>query len=119
MAVIFIGGLEPAYDYSLVQKYFDTGAIATISFEGQEKYLIIPRYPDDIYIYSMNFTDSGMESEYYTTARGEFYILGNASEVAPNFLISTTHDGVNYEFSPYLSGRDGSVIVPEYVTWIH
>lgn len=116
MAVIFIGSLESVYDYSLADKYFAGTDLATISFEGQEKYLIIPKYPDDINIYSVSLADAGLTSEYYTTVRGAFYIVGNISEVYQNMKISTVHNGEYYEFSPCLSGRDGSVVVPNFVT---
>lgn len=120
MAVIFIGSLESVYDYSLADKYFAGTDLATISFEGQEKYLIIPRYPDDVNIYSVSLADAGLTSEYYTTVRGAFYIVGNISEVYQNMKITTVHNGKYYEFSPCLSlsGNDGSVMAPNFVTVI-
>ena len=118
MAVIFIGSLEIVYDYSLADKYFAGTDLATISFEGQEKYLIIPKYPDDINIYSVSHEEDGLKDEYYTTARGAFYIVGNVSEVYRNMKIATVHNGKYYEFSPCLSGNDGSVMAPDFVTVI-
>lgn len=118
MAVIFIGSLECVYDYSLADKYFAGTDLATISFEGQEKYLIIPKYPDDINIYFVSHEEDGLKDEYYTTARGAFYIVGNVSEVYRNMKIATVHNGKYYEFSPCLSGNDGSVMAPDFVTVI-
>ena len=118
MAVIFIGSLECVYDYSLADKYFAGTDLATISFEGQEKYLIIPKYPDDINIYSVSHEEDGLKDEYYTTARGAFYIVGNVPEVYRNMKIATVHNGKYYEFSPCLSGNDGSVMAPDFVTVI-
>ncbi len=115
MAVVFLGGWENSYDYSTVEKYFTTTEFENFSFGGREKYLIVPRYDESIELSNITYTDKGTETEHVTTVKGCFYITCNQSDIMSNVMITTEHNGEKYEFSPFLSGKDGSLVLPEYV----
>ncbi len=115
MAVAFLGGLENYYDYSALEKYFTVNEFETFNFGGQEKYFIVPRYDNKISLSKITYTDDDIETESFATVKGCFYITCNESDIMSNVMISTEHNGEIYEFSPYLSGKDGSLVLPEYV----
>lgn len=75
-----------------------------IDFEGDEWYLIVPRYSEDVEIKNL---DTG---EVYTVYEGKaFTVKCNLSDLHPNLEISTEQNYGAYMFSPQIGG-DGKLI---------
>lgn len=123
LGIIQIGGLEEVYDYSIVNKYFNTRDFETISLEGEEKYLIIPRDCEvEVYSLSMGEIDEesiSMDETYIKTMTEPFYITCNVSDIIANSLLRVVKDGKQYSYSPYISLRDGSLVVEDFVLHIN
>ena len=119
LGIVYIGGLEEDYDYTVVDKYFNTRDFETIELEGTEKYLIIPREQEvEVYSLSMGEIDEesiSMNEKYIKTMNKPFYITCNISDIIANSMIRITKDGTQYSYSPYISLKDGSVVVEEFV----
>lgn len=119
LGVIYIGGLEEAYDYTLVDKYFNTREFETVELEGEEKYLIIPRDCEiEVYALSMDEIDEEnfeMTERYIKTMDKPFYITCNVSDIISNSLVRIKKDGKQYSYSPYVSLKDGTIYVEDFV----
>lgn len=115
MGIIQIGGSEDDYDYNIVDKYFKSREFETIEFGGTEKYLIIPR-DNEVEVYSLNMDEEGMMSESHIKTMSEpFYITCNVSDIISNSLLRVMKDGKQYSYSPYISLKDGSLVVEDFV----
>ena len=118
MGIIQIGGSELDYDYSVVDRYFQTCDFETIEFGGTEKYLIIPR-EDEIDVYYLELTeDGGMKEEFKKTMDAPFYITCNVSDIISNSLLRIKKGPKQYSYSPYISLKDGSLVVEDFVLHI-
>ena len=119
LGIMYIGGLEEDYDYTIVDKYFNIKDFETVELEGTEKYLIIPRNCEvDVYSISMDEVyemDFGMKEKYIKTMDKPFYITCNVSDIIANSLLRVNKDGIQYNYSPYISLKDGSIFVEEFV----
>jgi len=119
LGIIYIGGLEEDYDYTIVDKYFNTREFETVELEGQEKYLIIPRdCKVEVYSLSMDEIDEMdfvMKEKHIKTMDKPFYITCNVSDIIANSMIRVVKDGKQYSYSPYISLKDGSVFVESFV----
>ena len=81
-----------------------TEEISHIDYEGDEWYLVVPRYKEDVYITDI---DSG---EVRTISGGDaFTVKCNLSDIHPNIEISTEMNFGAYKFSPQIGG-DGRVV---------
>lgn len=81
------------------------------SFEGDEYYLIIPRY-DDMYleIYLLDAVDGSSELKHTSENAGSFIVKGNISDIYSNFEIKLfSSDDKSSTFSPFISLKDGSL----------
>ena len=86
-----------------------------VMLEGYEVYLIIPRYIGStitVNEYSSMKDEAG--EVVYTTADYENYlvVVCNFSDLHSNSLITVTFGENSTSFSPFLSGMDGSVVLP-------
>lgn len=118
MGIIQIGGSDEDYDYSIVEKYFTTNDFETIEFGGTEKYLIVPR-SYDIQVYSLELTEDGGLKETFIKSMSEpFYITCNMSDIIANSLLRIKNDSKQYSYSPYISLKDGSLVVEDFVLHI-
>lgn len=119
LGIMYIGGLEEDYDYTIVDKYFKTRDFETIELGGKEKYLIIPRECEmEVYSLSMDEVDEEdfvMKEKYIKTMNKPFYITCNVSDIIANSLLRVNKDGKQYSYSPYISLKDGSVFVEDFV----
>lgn len=117
IAVINIGTDEKNYDYSLVKKYYGNKKIPEISVSGSEKYLIIPRYKDSyINVYELVMNDSGSFDKIKRGMFSEpFYVTCNISDIYSNVLIEVIYKDTVYDYSPYISLKDGSLFVEDFV----
>ena len=117
--IIYVGGLEQDYDYTIVDKYFNTRDFETVNLEGEEKYLIIPRGCEvEIYSLSMDEVDEEnfeMNEKYIKTLDKPFYITCNVSDIIANCLIRVNKDGNQFSYSPYISLKDGSIAIENFV----
>ena len=119
LGIMYIGGLEEDYDYTIVDEYFNTREFETIELEGKEKYLIIPRDCEvEVYSLSMDEVDEMdfvMNEKYIKTLDNPFYITCNVSDIMANSLLRITKDGKQYSYSPYISLKDGSLVTEDFV----
>ncbi len=119
LGIMYIGGLEEDYDYTIVDRYFNTRDFETVKLEGEEKYLIIPRYCEvEVYSLSMDEVDEEdfvMNEKYIKTMDKPFYITCNVSDIIANSLLRVNKDGNQYSYSPYISLKDGSLVVEDFV----
>ena len=80
------------------------GKIQHFDFEGDEWYLVVPRYKDAVEITSLD-TD-----EKHTIYQGEaFTVKCNLSDLHPNIEITTERNLGAYKFSPQMGG-DGKLV---------
>ncbi len=115
MAITFIGGMEGYYDYSVPERLFPGEEFETIHLGGSEKYLIMPRYNQPVSVYSVYYEDGGSKREFVKEVTGNFYITCNESDIFSNVQLSTEVNtffrGRAIAYSPFLSGKDGSVVL--------
>lgn len=84
--------------------------IGHIDYEGDEWYLVVPRYKEDVEIINLE-TD-----EVHTIYNGEaFTVKCNLSDIHPNIEISTEQNLSGHKFSPQIGG-DGK-LVPNPDVW--
>ena len=110
-AVAFLGyGDRMDFRNNYVKGVFESlsdeaiGKIQHFDFEGDEWYLVIPRYKDAVEIISLD-TDKR-----YTVNQGEaFTVKCNLSDLHPNVEITTERNFGAYKFSPQMGG-DGRLI---------
>lgn len=124
LAVFYIGGMDESYDYSLAKKYFSEEELASfeeIKIGGTEKYLIIPRYKGNVEIYSLSLDENttNTNSKLIKNASQPFYITCNESDIFPNSRIRVCTRTGEYVYSPYISLKDGSVVVNENVLLVN
>ena len=90
--------------------YFAIEKIGHIDYEGDEWYLIVPRYKEDVDITNL---DTG---EVHTIHNGEaFTVKCNLSDLHSNIEISTEQNLSGHKFSPQIGG-DGK-LVPNPDVW--
>lgn len=90
---------------------------------GQDCYLVIPKYKNaSVSLKELEITEDGklkeVENPYLdnNACSGTTFICQNISEIAPNGKITIRYRDDILEFSPSISQKDGSLIVPEGVT---
>ena len=116
IGIVYIGGSEENYDYSVVNKYYKNDEFDIIDVGGEEKYLIIP-LGNPVSVFSLDLTeDGGVEEKLIRkTMIAPFYIKCNVSDIFSNSLLRVTVHGKQYSYSPYISLKDGSVVVENFV----
>ena len=110
-AVAFLGYVDRMeFRHAYVEGIFgELGDVAIeqvghIDYEGDEWYLVVPRYKEDVNIVNL---DTG---EVHTIYNGEaFTVKCNLSDIHPNLDINTAVSYGAYQFSPQMGG-DGKVI---------
>lgn len=123
LAIFYLGGLENEYDYSIINKYYSDKEIEEfekIELEGEECYLIVPRYAQDITISSLTMTEDGgtLEKSVIKTSV-PFLLKCNVSDIFSNAEIKFNYRGKDYKYSPYISLKDGSVVTEDFVLFIN
>ena len=122
LGIMYIGGLEEDYDYTIAEKYFNTREFETIELGGTEKHLIIPRECEvEVYSLSMGEIDDenfSFDEQYVKTMNEPFYITCNVSDIMPNSLLRVKKDGKQYSYSPYISLKDGELMLEDFVLQI-
>jgi len=119
LAIFFLGGVEGEYDYSLAEKYYskeDIKNFETVALDGEEYYLIVPRYNNTVTVSSLTMTeDGGTAAKIEKEFSKPFFLKCNISDIFSNAEISLEHDGVEYKYSPYVSLKDGSIVTQDFV----
>ena len=94
---------------------------AFINYAGSEAYLIIPR-DEDAFVLAAEWIlneENNYEGELgeplYTSDKGHpFVLVGNVSDMMPNIAVRIeTPDGETLTYTPGMSLRDGTLLVPE------
>lgn len=90
---------------------------------GEECYLIIPKYRNaSVSLKELEISQDGKLKEVanelldFNACAGTTFVCQNISDIAPNGKISIRYRGDVIEFSPSISLKDGSLILPEGVT---
>jgi len=110
-AVAFLGyGDRMEFRHTYVEGIFEElgdhaiEQIGHIDYEGDEWYLIVPRYKEDVKITHLE------TEEIHTIYNGEaFTVKCNLSDIHPNIEISTEMNLSGHKFSPQIGG-DGKLI---------
>ena len=102
----------------LTVKYDDSGQNPYLN--GQECYLVVPKYKNaSVALKELELSNEGklkeVENSYldYSASAGSTFICQNISEIAPNAKIIIRYRDDIFEFSPSISLKDGSLIVPD------
>lgn len=119
LAIFYVGGIEEAYDYSIIEKYYtksDINDFETIELEGEERYLVVPRYNNKVTISSLTMTnDGGTATRVVKEITEPFFLNCNVSDIFSNAEINLKYNDKEYKYSPYISLKDGSVVTEEFV----
>lgn len=90
---------------------------------GEECYLIIPKYRNaSVSLKELEISQDGKLKEVanelldFNACAGTTFVCQNISDIAPNGKISISYRDDVIEFSPSISLKDGSLILPEGVT---
>lgn len=122
LGLIYIGGSEDTYDYTVVDKYYTSAeqeSFTTADLGGEELYLVIPRYNVETYLNKLEMTQTGgTNKEMYMMSMPPFFIKCNVSDIFANAEITFNYKGKTYTYSPYISLKDGSVVVEDFVCLI-
>lgn len=114
---------EVYYEYedpSLLLNLNENEETSEYEIMGQEYYLLIPKFKNtSIALKELEISDGGelKEKTNYTLEKmsltGPTVICQNISEIAPNAKIILRYRDDVYEFSPSISLKDGSVMLPD------
>lgn len=110
----FLNGIDP--ETILVMKEDESGKTYLM---GEECYLIIPKYKNaSISLKELELSEDGnlkkVVNEYLDglITNGATFICQNISDIAPNGKITIRYRDDAFEFSPSISLKDGSLILP-------
>ena len=98
------------------EKYFDEEFMVYENV-GDELYFIVPIQKNvtmDIYSVVMEEADI-VKDKLIATTNKPFILKCNVSDIIPNIIIEIKQNNIVYEYSPYISLKDGSLYVNEYV----
>lgn len=119
LGLIYIGGSEDSYDYTIVDKYYtkaEQEGFITAELGGEELYLVIPRYNSETYLNKLEMTENGeTKKELYMMSMPPFFVKCNVSDIFANAEITFNYKGKEYIYIPYISLKDGSVVVEDFV----
>lgn len=111
----FLNGIDP--ETILVMKKDESGKTYLM---GEECYLIIPKYKNtSISLKELELSEDGKlkeaANEYLDgiAPTGATFICQNISDIAPNGKIIIRYRDDTYEFSPSISLKDGSLMLPD------
>lgn len=123
LAVFYIGGTNDTYNYSLAEKFFtleELKSFKDIEIGGEEKYLIVPRYKGTVEVHSLTLAENEeIKSSLKEIVYKPFYITCNASDIFPNSRIELTTRLGEFVYTPYISLKDGSVVVTDNVLLVN
>lgn len=111
-AVAYLGYEEPEdLDY-YKNKYLDGEGVPIHRFSGGEYYLIIPRFEGmSVCLYKNDFDTMDKTKVYESDSCTPFIVQCNISDIFSDVTVEFEYKGERAEFSPYISLKDGSVVV--------
>lgn len=111
-AVAYLGYEEPEdLDY-YKNKYLDGEGVPIHRFSGGEYYLIIPRFEGmSVCLYKNDMETMGKTLVYESAGCTPFIVQCNISDIFSDVTVEFEYKGERAEFSPYISLKDGSVVV--------
>ena len=119
LGLIYLGGAEVNYDYSIVDKYYtkeEQEQFVLAELGGEELYLVIPRYETKTYLNKLEMGENGETiKQNHMMSMPPFFVKCNMSDIFSNAEISFNYKGKEYIYSPYISLKDGSVVVEDFV----
>lgn len=104
--------LRVFYAYDARYNDFSGGSIGGAEAEGNEVYLIIPRWSDTV-ISVTELVEGAAGEQLYSDIGMPFLLRCNLSDLYPNTLVTFTSSQGTLTFSPSISLMDGSVVLPE------
>ena len=98
------------------EKYFDEEFMIYENV-GDELYFIVPIQKNvTINVYSAVMEESDIvKDKLIATTNKPFILKCNISDIIPNIIIEIKQNNKVYEYSPYISLKDGSLYVNEYI----
>jgi hypothetical protein len=111
-AVAYLGHDDIGELSYYIQKYLDSENIPIHYISKGEYYLVIPRYSNmslSLYKNDIQTMDSTLIFEEKECR--PFIIQCNVSDIFPDATIRFAYNGETVEFSPYISLKDGTVVV--------
>ncbi len=111
-AVAYIGYDEYSELQHYTDKYLYDENLPFHHLSSGEYYLIIPRYEDmTLSIYENDIETQSSALIYKSPTSHPFVIQGNISDIFSNMTIEFSTDDDKTSFSPYVSLKDGSIMV--------
>ena len=113
LAVAYLNNIE-----EISSKYiFNLENIKVFQTNGNEKYLIIPRYNDiEISIYEASFNEDKFEkSNKIANTNLPFIINCNESENVSNIIIEVKYNNEVFDYSPSINLKDNNSILDEHI----
>ena len=121
--IAFLGYADNVYDEAILREhdrynaeygYFTEGDISFLESEGDEIYLIIPRYLGSrVTVEEFNAEDGRRGTILLDTAVAPFMFRCNMSEIHPNSLITLRSQDEEFSFCPCIDLADNSIVLPE------
>ncbi len=113
-AVAYLGYQEMGELSYYAEHYLDSEKIPIHYFSPGDFYLILPRYTTmDLALYQNDMDTMGKTLKYEEQDCRPFIIQCNVSDIFPDASICFTYGEESVEFSPFISLKDGSLVVGE------
>lgn len=113
-AVAHLGYREMTSLDLYIEQYLDTDQIPVHYFSDGDYYLVIPRYSGmALSLYRNDMTTESSTLVYEDPDCQPFIIQCNISDIFPDVTIRLTREDETVEFSPFISLKDGTLIVGE------
>ncbi len=113
-AVAYLGYNEMDELSFYIEKYLDSDNIPIHYLSQGEYYLVIPRYSNMILKLYKNDMETMQSTLIFEEKEGRpFIIQCNISDIFPDITVSLTYNEEIVEFSPYVSLKDGTIMVGE------
>ena len=111
-AVAYLGYDEIGELSFYIQKYLDSENIPIHYLSQGEYYLVIPRYSNmPLSLYKNDIQTIVSSFIFEEKECRPFIIQCNVSDIFPDATIRLTYNNETIEFSPYISLKDGTVVV--------
>lgn len=101
------------WDY-YAERYLDSGDIPTHYVSDGDYYLVIPRYDGmSLSLYVEDIETFASTLRFYDPDCGSFIVQCNVSDIFTDITARFEYDGETAEFSPFISLKDGTLMIGE------